>query len=131
MPILFTGTVRDNLLWAQPHTDDRALETALTEASADFVLHLPDRLDTMVGENGHQFSGGERQRLILARAMLRTPDLLILDEAASALDRENDEAVARAVQRLRQRCTVLVIAHGGALQAMADREVRITDGIIA
>lgn len=131
MPILFTGTVRDNLLWAQPHTDDRALETALTEASADFVLHLPSGLDTMVGENGHQFSGGERQRLILARAMLRTPDLLILDEAASALDRENDEAIARAVLRLRQRCTVLVIAHGGALQAMADREVRITDGIIA
>lgn len=131
MPVLFTGTVRDNLLWAQPHTDDRALEHALAEASADFVLRLPHGLDTIVGENGHQFSGGERQRLILARAMLRAPDLLILDEAASALDRENDEAIARAVLRLGQRCTVLVIAHGGALQAIASREVRIVDGTIA
>lgn len=130
VPILFSGTVRDNLLWAQPYCDDGALEAALVAASADFVLRLPHGLDTLVGENGHQFSGGERQRLILARAMLRTPDLLILDEAASALDRENDEAIARAVLHLRQRCTVLVIAHGGALQAIADRNIGIADGQI-
>lgn len=131
VPVLFSGTVRDNLLWAQPHADDATLYAALADASATFVERLPDGLDTLVGENGHAFSGGERQRLILARAMMRTPQLLILDEAANALDRENDEAIARAVLRLRERCTVLVIAHGGALEAIADQTVRIVDGRIA
>lgn len=130
VPVLFSGTVRDNLLWAQPHADDATLYAALADASATFVERLPDGLDTLVGENGHAFSGGERQRLILARAMMRTPQLLILDEAANALDRENDEAIARAVLRLRERCTVLVIAHGGALEAIADQTVRIVDGRI-
>lgn len=131
VPILFSGTVRDNLLWASPDASDDALRTALAEASADFVLRLPQGLDTKVGEHGHQFSGGERQRIILARAMLRAPDLLILDEAANALDRENDAAIARTIQALRDRCTVLVIAHGGALEDIADRTVRIAGGVIA
>lgn len=130
VPILFTGTVRDNLLWAQPHADDAALYAALADASADFVERLPERLDTLVGENGHQFSGGERQRLILARAMMRVPQLLILDEAANALDPANDRAIAEAVMRLRDRCTVLVIAHGGALENIADHTVRIVQGRI-
>ncbi|WP_370521610.1 ATP-binding cassette domain-containing protein [Novosphingobium sp. ERN07] len=130
VPILFSGTVRDNLLWASPDASDDALRTALAEASADFVLRLPQGLDTKVGEHGHQFSGGERQRIILARAMLRAPDLLILDEAANALDRENDAAIARTIQALRDRCTVLVIAHGGALEDIADRTVRIVGGVI-
>lgn len=130
VPILFTGTVRDNLLWAQPHADDATLYAALADASADFVKRLPDGLDTLVGENGHQFSGGERQRLILARAMMRVPQLLILDEAANALDPANDQAIAQAVMRLRDRCTVLVIAHGGALENIADRTARIVQGRI-
>jgi ATP-binding cassette, subfamily C, bacterial len=130
VPILFSGTVRDNLLWADPNADEHALRAALAEASAGFVLQLPDGLDTKVGEHGHQFSGGERQRLILARAMLRAPELLILDEAANALDRENDAAIAGAILSLRERCTVLVIAHGGALEEVADRAVRISGGIV-
>lgn len=128
VPILFTGTVRDNLLWAQPHADDATLYAALADASADFVGRLPEGLDTLVGENGHQFSGGERQRLILARAMMRVPQLLILDEAANALDPANDRAIAEAVMRLRDRCAVLVIAHGGALENIADHTVRIVQG---
>ncbi|MFY7837213.1 MAG: ATP-binding cassette domain-containing protein [Novosphingobium sp.] len=131
VPILFSGTVRDNLLWASPNADDSALRAALAEASAEFVLHLPHGLDTKVGEHGHHFSGGERQRIILARAMLRAPELLILDEAANALDRENDAAIARTVLALRTRCTVLVIAHGGALEDIADRKVRIAGGVIS
>jgi ATP-binding cassette subfamily C protein len=130
VPILFSGTVRDNLLWASPDVSDDALRTALTEASAQFVLQLPHGLDTKVGEHGHQFSGGERQRIILARAMLRAPDLLILDEAANALDHENDAAIARTILALRDRCAVLVIAHGGALEGIADRTVRIVGGVI-
>lgn len=130
VPILFTGTVRDNLLWAQPHADDAALYAALNDASAQFVKRLPDGLDTLVGENGHEFSGGERQRLILARAMLRVPQLLILDEAANALDPENDRAIAQAILRLRGRCAILVIAHGGALENIADQTIRIVQGRI-
>lgn len=130
VPVLFSGTVRENLLWASPHADDQTLARALAEASADFVLDLPDGLDTVVGDQGRQFSGGERQRLILARAMLRTPDLLILDEAANALDGHNDAAIAATILRLRERCTVLVIAHGGALEQIADRTIRISAGKI-
>nr|WP_246385791.1 ABC transporter ATP-binding protein [Novosphingobium hassiacum] len=130
VPILFTGTVRDNLLWAQPHADDTELYAALREASAHFIERMPDGLDTLVGENGHQFSGGERQRLILARAMMRVPQLLILDEAANALDPENDRAIAQAVLRLRGRCAILVIAHGGALESIADQTVRLELGRI-
>ncbi|MFN3423592.1 MAG: ATP-binding cassette domain-containing protein [Novosphingobium meiothermophilum] len=130
VPVLFSGTIRENLLWARPDADDAALHEALAEASADFVARLPQGLDTMVGEHGHQLSGGERQRLILARAMLHVPELLILDEAANALDRENDAAIARTIRRLRDRCTILVIAHGGALEAVADHHVRLADGRI-
>ena len=130
MPVLFTGSVRDNLLWADPNADDARLAQVLGNASADFVLSLPDGLDTLVGEFGHQFSGGERQRIILARAMLRAPQLLILDEVANALDRENDLAIARAIQALKTRTTILVIAHGGALEDIADRKVHIECGRI-
>lgn len=127
-PVLFTGTVRDNLCLAAPDATDEELCEALRRASADFVMQLPDALDTSVGEGGRALSGGERQRIALARALLRKPRLLILDEAASALDSENEAAIARAITAMRGSVTVFIIGHRGALAGMADRTVRIEAG---
>lgn len=129
-PVLFHMTIRENLLWAAPEADEAALASALEDASAGFVFDLPDALDTMVGDAGRRLSGGERQRIALARALLADPALLILDEATSALDAANEAAIARAVEKLRRRCTILVIGHRGALTEMADRIVTLNSGRI-
>jgi ATP-binding cassette, subfamily C, bacterial len=127
-PVLFNGTVRDNLLWAVPEADEARMHAALAEASAQFVLRLPDGLETLVGDAGRQLSGGERQRIVLARALLREPALLILDEATSALDPDNEAEIAAAVGRLRGHLTILLIAHRGVLADLADQVVRLERG---
>ncbi len=129
-PVLFDGTIRSNLVWASPEASEADLLRVLGEASAQFVLALPDGLETPVGESGHRLSGGERQRIVLARALLRRPRLLILDEATSALDAETDMAISAAISALRGRMTVLVIGHRGALQGIADQVVTIQNGCI-
>lgn len=129
-PVLFHASVRENLLWAAPDASEEAVVDALRRASADFVLDLPAGLETVVGDRGGRLSGGERQRIALARALLRDPALLILDEATSAVDAENEAAIARAIARLRGRLTILVISHGGALAGLADREIRLREGRI-
>ena len=94
---------------------------ALALAAADrFVDALPDGLDTVVGERGRRLSCGERQRLTLARALLRGPDLLVLDEATSSVDAENEREIQRAVESLRGRTTMLVITHRLATIRAAD-----------
>lgn len=127
-PVLFTGTIRENLLWAEPQADSARLHDVLEAASAGFVEDLPDGLDTRVGEGGRGLSGGERQRIVLARALLREPELLILDEAASALDAENEAAIAEAVGRLRSRLTIVIIGHRGPLGALADQVIELVHG---
>ncbi len=129
-PVLFTGTIRDNLAWADRTVDDAAIRQALADASAQFVDALPEGIGTWVGEGGRQLSGGERQRIVLARALLRGPELLILDEATSALDAENERAIAEAVLRLRGRTTILIIGHRGTLSALADLIFTLEDGTL-
>lgn len=109
---LFHDTVRNNLRWAAPHSTDRDLAVALSAAAAeDFVQRLPLGLDTMVGDRGVLLSGGERQRLALARALLRKPRLLILDEATSSLDSQNERVIQDATELLRGQIAMLLIAH--------------------
>ncbi|PLX84646.1 MAG: ABC transporter ATP-binding protein [Desulfuromonas sp.] len=109
---LFNDTIRGNLLWACPEASEEQIWEALGMASAKkFVRDLPEGLDTVVEDRGGRFSGGERQRLALARALLRKPSLLILDEATSALDGVNESQVLRAVEGLRGKVTVLLISH--------------------
>ncbi len=128
IPYLFDGTIAENLGWGLPRADDEALWRALKLASASFVAALPDGLATRVGEQGRQFSGGERQRLALARALLRQPDLLILDEITSALDSGNEAAVIESIAALKGSCTVLILGHRSTLQRLADHVVELHPG---
>jgi ATP-binding cassette, subfamily C, bacterial len=109
---LFHDTVRANLLWAHAEASEDDLRRALRLASAeDFVMALPQALETVVGDRGVLLSGGERQRLSLARALLRNPDLLILDEATSSLDSENEGRIRDAIENLHREVTIVVITH--------------------
>lgn len=108
---LFNDTVRFNLDWAAPGASEREMHDALSSAAADFVAKLPSGLDTVIGERGVRLSGGERQRLSLARALLRHPRVLILDEATSSLDSENEERIFHAIQRLHGAMTIVIITH--------------------
>ena len=127
-PALLAASLRDNLRWAAPDASDAELEAALHAAAADFAFALPQGLDTVLGDGGRTLSGGERQRLMLARALLRRPALLILDEATSALDPANEALIVQALERLKGTLTVVVIAHRGALSALADRTYRLDGG---
>jgi ATP-binding cassette subfamily C protein len=129
-PVLFHGSVRDNLLWADPTTDDARLGEALGRANASFVFDLPAGLDTPVGDAGRHLSGGERQRIVLARGLLRDPALLILDEATSALDAAAERKVADAIEAMRGSCTILVITHRGLLSELADQRFAMSAGRI-
>ena len=109
---LFHLSIRDNLLWAQPTATDAEILEALRLASAEtLALSLPDRLDTLVGDRGALLSQGERQRLALARALLRRPRLLILDEATNNLDAETESLVMQSLRQQRSGMTVLLAAH--------------------
>jgi ATP-binding cassette, subfamily C, bacterial len=109
---LFHDTIRANLLWARPTATEEDLREALRLASAhEFIRRLPAGLDTVIGDRGVLLAGGERQRLALARALLCRPALLILDEATSSLDSENERQIQRAIERLHGRTTILVITH--------------------
>ncbi len=109
---LFHGTVRENLTYGRPDaTHEQLLQaTALAEAGS-FVESLPDGYDTLVGERGQKLSGGQRQRLTIARAILRDPSILVLDEATSAVDNETEAAIQRSLTRVAQGRTTIVIAH--------------------
>jgi ATP-binding cassette, subfamily C, bacterial len=109
--VLFHDTVRANLRWANPAASEQEMKEGLTLAAAEFVFDLPQGLDTTVGDRGMLLSHGQRQRIALARALLRRPGLLILDEATSSLDFENERRILDAIERLQGRTTVLLIAH--------------------
>lgn len=125
--VFFTGSLRDNLI-SGIALDDAALEAALIAAAAEFALDLPDGLGTRIGDGGRVLSGGEKQRLSLARALLRHPDLLILDEPTSALDPGSESRIADAIAGLKGRMTILIVAHRGALLALADQTVKLDGG---
>ena len=109
---LFNETIRFNLLLAQPKANEKDINNALNSASAyEFVSKLPEGLDTFIGDRGVKLSGGERQRLALARALLRKPTLLILDEATSNIDTENEKKIIKAIDELHGETTILIIAH--------------------
>jgi ATP-binding cassette, subfamily C, bacterial len=122
----FDGSIAENLRLAKPSATDHDLWDILTQAAAGFVENLPDGLDTPMGTGGKRFSGGERQRLALARAILASPVLLILDEATSALDPETEAVVVATVEALRGTTAVIVISHRPIRGLTIDQHVRLS-----
>ncbi|MEV6414736.1 ABC transporter ATP-binding protein [Kribbella sp. NPDC051718] len=109
---LLHTTVRENLRYAKPEATDEEIEEAARAAQVhELIAGLPDGYDTMVGSRGHRFSGGEKQRIAIARTLLRNPRVLVLDEATSALDTETERAVQQAFDRLAEGRTTITIAH--------------------
>jgi ATP-binding cassette subfamily C protein len=109
---LFHDTLKNNLLWAKPDANEEEINQALRfSAAEEFVFGFPKGLETILGDRGVLVSGGEKQRLALARALLRKPSLLILDEATSSLDSENEKRIQKAIEKLHGQMTILVISH--------------------
>ncbi|NUV41707.1 ABC transporter ATP-binding protein [Streptomyces sp. CAI-24] len=129
---LFHASVADNLRFAKPEATDEEIEAAARAAQIhDHIASLPDGYDTLVGERGYRFSGGEKQRLAIARTILRDPPVLILDEATSALDTRTEHAVQEAIDALSEGRTTLTIAHRLSTVRDADQIVVLDDGRIA
>jgi len=129
--ILFDDTVRRNVAYGRNDVPEERILAALDAANArDFVEALPQGLDTRVGESGARLSGGQRQRLAIARALLKDPPILILDEATSSLDTESERAVQQALERLMAGRTVVVIAHRLSTVRRADQLVVLSGGRI-
>ncbi|HEX4700300.1 MAG TPA: ABC transporter ATP-binding protein [Actinomycetes bacterium] len=128
---MFHETIRTNLLYARPEATDDELVAALQAAHIwDLVLSLPDGLDTTVGDRGYRLSGGEKQRLALARLLLKAPDVVVLDEATAHLDSESEVAVQRALKTALEGRTSLVIAHRLSTVREADQILVVADGRI-
>ncbi len=128
-PFLFDYSLADNLRWAVPDASEEALWCALEAAeAAAFVCGLPDGLDTRVGDRGTRLSGGERQRICLARALLRQPRLLILDEATNALDRAVEDRLLETLTKLRGRVTIMMISHRLPAELPVDRLFSLEGG---
>lgn len=109
---LFEGSIRDNLAYGSPGaSDEQIIEAAKTAEAWSFIEALPEGLATAVGERGVRLSGGQRQRLSLARALLKDPPILVLDEATSAVDNETEAAIQRSLKRIGHNRTVIMIAH--------------------
>ena len=109
---LFNGTIRENLLWAKPDASEADLRRACRQAHAEeFITSLPQGYETVTGDRGVRLSGGQIQRIALARAILRKPDLLILDEATSSLDTRSERLIQEAIETIAKDTTIVVIAH--------------------
>ena len=131
-PLILNATVRENLSRFHPHASEEEMIEALKRSLAwPFVEKLPEGLDTVLGDKGTRISGGERQRIVLARVLMGKPKLIILDEATSALDYESESFVRETIRSLQGETTVLIIAHRMATIRGADRAIVLLNGQIA
>jgi subfamily B ATP-binding cassette protein MsbA len=126
--VIFHDTVRANVSYGEERSDEEVYEAIRAAHAEDFIRELPDGLDTLLGDRGIRLSGGQRQRVGIARAILRDPPLLILDEATSSLDTESEQLIQAALERLLTGRTVFVIAHRLSTISGADRILALEDG---
>ena len=125
---LFHTTIRENLRYAKPDASDADLEQAAQAAAIhDRIMELPEKYDTVVGERGYKLSGGEKQRIAIARVILKDPRILILDEATSALDTHSERLIQAALERLMVNRTTIAIAHRLST-ILAANQILVVDG---
>jgi ABC-type multidrug transport system fused ATPase/permease subunit len=130
-PYLFHGTIKENIAYGKPDADMLDIIRAAKAANAhQFIMEFPDGYDAYVGERGMKLSGGQRQRISIARALLRDPKILILDEATSAVDSESEYAIQQALERLLQGRTTIAIAHRLSTLRKADKLIVLENGEI-
>jgi ABC-type multidrug transport system fused ATPase/permease subunit len=130
--ILFGGTIRENIAYGKTGASEGEIIDAARKANAwEFIESFPDKLDTIVGDRGVKLSGGQRQRIAIARAILKDPAILVLDEATSSLDAKSELLVQEALEKLMENRTTLVIAHRLSTIRKVDKIFVIKDGSIA
>ncbi len=129
--MLFGGSIRENISYAKPGASEEEIREAAKKANAwQFICKFPEGLDTLVGERGVKLSGGQRQRIAIARAILKDPSILILDEATSSLDAESEALVQEALDELMKGRTTIIIAHRLSTIRKVDRIYVLRDGEI-
>jgi ABC-type multidrug transport system fused ATPase/permease subunit len=129
--ILFGGTIRENIAYGKPDATEEEILIASKQANAyNFIESFPEKFETIVGERGIKLSGGQRQRIAIARALLKNPSILILDEATSSLDSESEKLVQEALEILMQGRTSIIIAHRLSTIRSADQILVLDNGVI-
>ena len=129
---LFSGSIFENVIYSKPDATREEVIRACKLANAhDFIMKFPDGYDTRIGQNGQTLSGGEKQRIAIARAVIHDPKILILDEATASLDTESEKLVQEALRRLVQNRTTIAIAHRLSTLKFADRLIVLDHGRIA
>ena len=130
--VLFTGTIRENLLWGRPDATEEEMIAAAKNAQAyDFIMGFPEGFDTMLEQGGVNVSGGQKQRLCIARAMLRHPEILILDDSTSAVDSATEAAIRQSFRENLKGMTVIIIAQRISSVRYADKIIILEDDHIA
>lgn len=130
--VLFKGTIRENLLWGNENASEQDIEDALHISQAkEFVDTKDGRLDFMIAQGGKNLSGGQKQRLTIARAIVRKPEILILDDSASALDFATDAKLRAAIKEMEKNMTVIIVSQRAASIQYADKIVVLDDGAVA
>ena len=129
-PFVYNASIRENILFGGEFSDTEIIEAAKLAYAHEFIIELSSGYDTLVGDQGVTLSGGEKQRIVIARAMIRRPEFLILDEATSALDNISEAAVQKAIDQVAKECTTLVIAHRLTTIRNADKIAVIEKGRI-
>ncbi len=128
-PFLFSATIAENIAFGNPDASPEQIRLAARLAQAhDFIASLPDGYDTMVGERGLSLSGGQRQRIALARAVLRDPRVLILDDATSSVDAVTESHIREALRQVMEGRTTVIVAHRTSTLSLADRVVLLDRG---
>ncbi len=108
---IFNSSIRDNIAFGEEYTDQEVIEAAKFANADEFICKMPNGYDTIVGDHGLRLSGGEKQRIAIARAIIRKPEILILDEATSSLDNVSEAIVQQAINKVSKNCTTFIIAH--------------------
>ena len=131
-PQLFNYSIKQNLLWANPKADENKIWNVLELANADdFVKKLPDKLNTIIGDKGNKLSGGQKQRLAIARAIIKDPEILILDEATSFLDSLSEKLILQTITKLKDKMTIIIITHKITSDMHSDYVYVIQNGMIS